>query len=277
MEKWQKRILAINDISCFGKCSLTVALPILSAAGFEVCPMPTALLSTHTGGFEGYTFKNLDDQMMPIATHWEKMGLEFDAIYSGYLGSFEQIEYVKNIIDNFKTDNMTVLIDPVMGDNGVLYKGFTYDFSAGMAELCKKADIIVPNITEASYLISEEYKSTYDGEDIEKILRTFHSMGIKKIVITGIPMENNVVACGICDEGEISFVRNKRIEGMYHGTGDVFASALLSAVLSGDKLKKAAEVAAKFVYDCISLTFRRYGVSHYGVDFESLLNNFTKM
>ena len=162
----QKRILAINDISCFGKCSLTVALPILSAAGYEVCPLPTALLSTHTGVFSGYTFKNLDDQMLPITKHWKDSGIEFDAIYSGYLGSFEQLEYVKEIVKNFSGENVTVLIDPVMGDNGRLYSGFDEKFAKGMRDLLKYADIIVPNITEVCFLLDIPYKERFSKEEI---------------------------------------------------------------------------------------------------------------
>lgn len=275
MVKKQKRILAINDISCFGKCSLTAAIPILSAAGLEVCPLPTALLSTHTGGFSEYTFKNLDDQMLPIVEHWSKIGLEFDAIYSGYLGSFEQLEYVERIIDIFAGENTTVLIDPVMGDNGVLYKGFSPDFSQGMASLCRRADIIVPNITEAAYLLSEEYKECYTEDEAGKMLERFYLSGIDKTVITGIPCVGGDILCGICNGGCISFVRNRRIDGMYHGTGDVFASALLCEYMRADKLESAVKMAADYVYECILLTKERYGESHYGVDFESLLGTFT--
>lgn len=273
MEK-QKRVMAINDISCFGKCSLTVALPILSAAGLESCPIPTALLSTHTGGFEGFTFKNLDDQIIPITEHWQKEGIGFDAIYSGYLGSYEQIKYVENIIDSFSGEGVTVLVDPVMGDNGRLYTGFDESFASGMLELSKKADIIVPNVTETSYMLGVEYKEEYTEEEITEFMKIFQNMGIKKTVITGIHMKENVIACGIYDNGDISFVKNERIEGMYHGTGDVFASALLGGVESGLNLKEAVSLAAWFVSECVIITKERYGSSHYGVDFESVLYKF---
>lgn len=276
MQERQKRIMAINDISCFGKCSLTVALPILSAAGFETCPVPTALLSTHTGGFKEYTFKNLDDQIMPVTGHWKKLGLKFDAIYSGYLGSFKQIEYVENILEEFAGNDTVVLIDPVMGDNGVLYTGFDRDFVRGMFELCKRAEIIVPNITEASYMLNLPYKNIYSEKDIEKIFEKFLECGINRAVITGIPMENDVVASGICDDGEISFVKNKKIEGMYHGTGDVFASAMLCGIMRGKSLRISAELASRYVYDAVFITKKRYGKSRYGVDFESLLMDFVK-
>lgn len=274
--KRQKRIMAINDISCFGKCSLTVAIPILSAADFEVCPVPTALLSTHTGCFKGYTFKNLDDQIMPITEHWKRAEIKFDAIYSGYLGSFKQLEYVKKILEVFKGENVTALIDPVMGDNGTLYDGFERKFAKGMLELCKKADIIVPNITEASYMLDTEYKAKYTEEDVTGILKKFRECGVKNVVITGIPMEDNTISCGIYDNNDVFFVKRDKIEGMYHGTGDVFASALLAGYERGMNLKDAVELAVWYVYESILVTKERYGNNHYGVDFESVLYKFIK-
>lgn len=268
----QKRILAINDISCFGKCSLTVALPILSAAGYEVCPLPTALLSTHTGVFSGYTFKNLDDQMLPITNHWKESKIEFDAIYSGYLGSFEQIEYVKEIVKNFSGENVTVLVDPVMGDNGRLYSGFDEKFAKGMRDLLQYADIIVPNITEVCFLLDIPYKERFTEEEIKVIFEKFKGIGTKNVVITGINMDEDNVCCGVYDNGEISFIKRKKISGMYHGTGDVFASALLSAYEKGLNLKKSTEFAVWYVFESILITQKRYGDSHYGVDFENLLH-----
>lgn len=271
----QKRIMAINDISCFGKCSLTVALPILSASGVEACPVPTALLSTHTGeGFSGYTFKNLEDQIMPVTEHWKRLDINFDAIYSGYLGSFEQIKCVEKIIDNFRKDNVTVLVDPVMGDNGKLYAGFDKKFARGMLELCKKADIIVPNITEVSYMLETEYKEIFSVDDIYALFDLFRKNGINKVVITGIHMENDVVVCAVLDGDETYFVKNNKISGMYHGTGDVFASVLLGAYEKGKTLKESVELAAWFVYECIMVTKKRHGEYYYGVDFESILGKF---
>ncbi len=273
MEQKQKRVMAINDISCFGKCSLTVALPILSASGLEACPVPTALLSTHTGeGFKHFTFKNLDDQIIPITEHWKSLNLSFDAIYSGYLGSFEQINYVEKIIDDF--NGATVLIDPVMGDNGKLYKGFDERFSKGLLTLSKKADIIVPNITEASYMLGREYKDIYTEEDIINIIEELKNEGIKKAVITGIYMNDDIVASAVFDETDISFIKNPRIKGLYHGTGDVFASALLSCIMKGINLKAAAEIAVWYVCECIKLTQKNHGENHYGVEFETLLSDF---
>ena len=146
----QKRVAAIHDISGFGKCSLTVALPIISAAGIETTIMPTAVLSTHTGGFTGYTYRDLTGDLRAIAEHWKSLELHFDAIYSGFLGSFEQIDIVKDFIDMFRADGNITVVDPAMADNGQMYSLFNMEFAKAMASLCAKADIVVPNITEAA-------------------------------------------------------------------------------------------------------------------------------
>ena len=155
----QKRVAAIHDLSGFGKCSLTVALPILSAAGIEAAALPTAILSTHTGGISGYTYRDLTNDMRPIMKHWKSLDLKFDAIYTGFLGSFEQQEIVKEFFDMFRRDDNLILVDPVMGDNGELYTIFTREFAAGMRSLCEKADIIVPNLTEAALLLDEPFSA----------------------------------------------------------------------------------------------------------------------
>ena len=152
-----KRIVSIQDISCFGKCSLTVALPIISAMGIEACPVPTAVLSTHTGGFTGYTYRDLTNDIPSIADHWKSLDLKFDAVATGYLGSFEQIKIVSDFFDKFKTDDNLIIVDPVMGDKGHFYAGFTEDFALEMKKLCSKADVIVPNLTEAAQLLDEDY------------------------------------------------------------------------------------------------------------------------
>jgi pyridoxine kinase len=179
-KKRQKRIAAIHDISCFGKCSLTVALPIISAADIEVSVIPTAVLSTHTGGFTGYTFRDLTDDMLPIARHWKSLGLEFDAIYTGYLGSFRQLDIVSEIIDMLKTQDTLIVVDPVMADNGRLYASFPDTFPEGMKKLCSKADVVVPNITEASLMLEIPYEEgPYTDEHIEGMLRGL-SLSVRK-------------------------------------------------------------------------------------------------
>jgi len=263
----QKRVMAIHDISCFGKCSITAALPVLSAAGAEVCPVPTAVLSTHTGGFSGYTFEDLTHNIIPVVNHFKELDIKFDSIYSGYLGSFEQIEYMKSIIKSFKDDKTVVLVDPVMGDNGKLYAGFDMSFAKEMASLCELADIIVPNITEAAFMTGVEYKDPpYTKEYLEQLLKELRKICKKDIVLTGAVLEKGKTGIVICSNGNTEYITKKECEGMYHGTGDVFASALLSGILNGFTLKESGELAAGFVIECIENT-KKLGV-FYGVNFE---------
>ena len=183
----QKRVAAIHDISGFGKCSLTVALPVISAAGIETSVIPTAVLSSHTAVKPGYTCRDLTDDMRPFAAHWKQLGLSFDAIYSGYLGSTEQIAIVCDIIDTFKIEKTVVIVDPAMADNGKMYELFDKSFASRMRKLCKKADIIVPNITEAMFLLEEEYfEGPYTKGFIENTLSRLGNLGPEKVVLTGV-------------------------------------------------------------------------------------------
>lgn len=271
------RALAIHDISGFGKCSLTVALPVISACGIETTVMPTAVLSTHTGGFTGYTWRDLTDDMRPIADHWKSINIGFDAIYSGYLGSFEQIEIVKSIVSDFKTENNFFLCDPAMADHGKMYTLFNIDFAKKMAELCSLADIIVPNFTEAAFMTDEEYKEgPYTKEYVKNMLRKLADLGPKKIVLTGVYFDNENLGCACYDNGNIDYFLMPRLEGVYHGTGDVFASSLCGALLCGKSLIKAAEIATKFTYGCIERTLKYTPDVRYGVAFEGELPNLMK-
>ena len=268
----QKRIAAIHDISCFGKCSLTVALPVLSAAGFETCPVPTALLSTHTGGFEGYTFLDLTNEIMPVTNHWKSIGLEFDAIYSGYLGSYTQLEHTKEIIKMFKKDGSTILVDPVMGDRGRLYAGFDSGFAKGMASLCSYADIIVPNITEAAFMTDTEYLEEQNEEYIQELAHKTVALGAKNTVITGVSLKKGEVGAVVVDkEGKTEYIMHKKADGMYHGTGDVFASVLLCGVMHGMSVYDAVDFAAEFVIKSIEKTKNTYRNENYGVNFEECI------
>ena len=189
-----KRVVSIQDISCLGKCSLTVALPIISAMGVETCVVPTAVLSTHTGGFKGFTFHDLTQEVTPISDHWKKEGITFDAIYTGYLGSFEQIELVGKFFDDFGGENTLVYVDPAMADHGVLYPGFTPEFAKEMGKLCGKADVIVPNITEASFMLGVDYVGDdYDEAYIKKMLKDLTGLGCKTAVLTGISFEEGKI------------------------------------------------------------------------------------
>ncbi len=275
----QQRIMAVHDLSCFGKCSLTVALPVLSAAGAEVTALPTAVLSTHTGGFTGYTFRDLTEDIPAIADHWETLSLHFDAIYTGYLGSFEQLELVSGVIDRFRRKDTLVLVDPVMADGGKLYPAFRPDFPAGMAKLCAKADLIVPNMTEAAFLLGEDYREgPYGDEYLAHLLRGLAALGPHRIVLTGVWKEPEHLGCAVYNAGtdSIGYAVSRRIDGSYHGTGDVFASALLGALLHGLTLRDAAQVAADFTAESIRRTHDAGTDVRFGVNFEAGLPGYAR-
>jgi pyridoxine kinase len=277
--KHQKRIAAIHDISGFGKCSLTVALPVLSAASLETSVIPTAVLSTHTGGFTGYTCRDLTEDLRPIGKHWKSLGIKFDAIYSGFLGSFDQLHIVSEILDDFRQQNNLILIDPVMADNGTLYKVFTPEFVLGMKELCRKADMIVPNMTEAALLTGEPYaEGPYDREYIVGLLKNLSAIGPEKIVLTGVFFDELELGAATYDQstGDVSYVMSNRIPGYYHGTGDVFGSALLAAILNGFDLTGAASIAVDFTTDAIRRTFEAQTDVRFGVNFEQCIPGFLK-
>ena len=267
----QKRIAAVHDISCLGRCSLTVCLPIVSAAGVEVGVIPTAVLSTHTGGFTGYTYRDLTEDILPIVRHWVSLGNRFDAIYTGYLGSFEQLDIVAGLFDTFRREDNLILVDPVMADNGKLYSTFSPEFPKGMARLCGKADVIVPNMTEACLLVERPYREgPYSPEYIESILYALAELGPKKIVLTGVCFDEKRLGTATLDSssGRIAYTLSERIEGSYHGTGDVFASALLAALLNDFDLDAAARIAVDFTCGCILRTREAGTDIRYGVNFE---------
>ncbi len=268
----QKRVAAIHDISCFGKCSLTVALPLISAAGIEVAVIPTAILSTHTGGFSGYTFRDLSDDIMPISRHWRQSGVEVDAIYSGYLGSKRQVELVIEAAEILKNKQTLMIVDPVMADNGVLYGGFPPDFPKEMVKLCKKADIITPNITEAAMLLGVPFmEAPHTKEYIENLISGLYELTNAKIVLTGVCFDKSKMGAAVLDGGEIEYVFSERIDAMYHGTGDVFASALTAALVRGKSLEAATRIAVDFTCLAISHTLKNHPDMHYSVAFEEIL------
>ncbi len=274
----QKRVAAIHDISCLGKCSLTVALPVLSAAGIETAVIPTAVLSTHTGGFENYSSMDLTAEMPKIIKHWKSLELQFDAVYSGYLGSKEQVDIVCEFLDNFKSENTLSVVDPAMADNGKMYALFDSGFAAEMKRLCQKADIIVPNVTEACFMLDKEYiPSGYDQGFIENMVYRLSDLGPERIVLTGVHFDDKTVSAVAYDrkaQKMCSVVRD-RIDGMFHGTGDVFASALTAALMNGKDLFRATEIAVDFTVGSIKRTIAS-GAEHYGVDFERGLGEFIK-
>lgn len=276
----QKRVVAIHDISCFGRCSLTVALPIISATGIEVTALPTAILSTHTGGISGYTFKDLTSDMLPIVEHWKTLNLEFDGIYTGYLGSFEQIEIIKEIFRQLKSENTFIYVDPVMADNGKLYPLFPSDFPKGMRTVCEQADMIIPNITEAVLMLEEEYvEGPYTKEYIEGLLRRLSKeLNVNQVVLTGVYFdEENLGAAGYdAQDDSVVYAFSKRLEGYFHGTGDVFGSALLSAILNKVPLQQALQIAVDFTTSSIQRTKDAKADIRFGVNFEAGLQELSE-
>lgn len=272
-----KRIVAIHDISGFGKCSLTVALPVISVAGVECACMPTAVLSTHTGEFTDYTFRDLSNDMYPIAKHWNSLGLEFDAIYAGYLGNSEQADLVVDIVPLLKNDKTLVIIDPVMADNGKYYSKLNDEMCKGFLKLCTIADIITPNFTEATLLLGEKYiNPPYTHDYVESLLKRLSDLGPSKIVLTGVSFNSNEVgaACYDKESGQINYSFSTRMPGTYHGTGDLFTSAFSAAIVRGIPIEISMKIAVDLVKSSIELTYKRGTPAHYGVDFESVLPQF---
>lgn len=268
---YQPRILTIQDISCFGKCSLTVALPIISAMGVETVILPTAILSTHTGGFSGFTFRDLTDDVEPITAHWKKENIGFDGIYTGYLGSARQLELVGKIFD--ENPDAFRLVDPVMADNGKLYTGFTEEFAAGMAKLCAKADIIVPNLTEACFMLKKPYPASYDLDYVKDTLKELCGMGCKTAIITGVLSADGKQQGAVAyDSGKDEFTSyySENLDAKYHGTGDIFSSALCGAIVLGKPIDEALRIAVEYTVACIrkSMPDKEH---KYGVRFEECI------
>ena len=265
-----KRLVTIQDISCVGKCSLTVALPIISAIGIETAVIPTAVLSTHTA-FKNFTFRDLTSDILKISNHWKEEHINFDAIYTGYLGSMEQIEILKTFFKEFKNKNNFIFVDPVMGDNGKLYTGFNQEFAMQMKELCKIADIIVPNLTEASYMLEKEYKENYSLEEIKEILIELTNLGPENAILTGISFKDNelgVMGYNKKTKMYYSYFKEK-IPVKYHGTGDVFASTLVGALTIDNSLEESIKIAVDYVWETINDTYIEKKENAYGVNFEN--------
>ena len=271
-----QKILTIQDISCVGQCSLTVALPILSAAGLETCILPSAILSTHTAGFSGYTFRDLTEDIPAIAAHWKKEGIAFDAVYTGYLGSTRQIAYVQDILRGLLLPGGDAIVDPAMADNGKLYPAFDEEYVEAMKGLCFSADIILPNITEACFLTGTEYRESYDEAYIEALLDKLESAGAKTVVLTGVGYREGRTGVAVREKGETRYYEHRRITKGSHGTGDVYASAFVGALRRGFTAFDAARIAADYTVLCIENT--QGDESHwYGVKFEPMLPALIRM
>lgn len=271
-----KRIMTVQDISCVGKCSLTVALPIISAAGVETGVLPTAVLSTHTA-FSKFTFCDLTDEIQKISDTLLELNIDFDAIYTGYLGSFRQLELVGDFIDRFGRD-ASVVIDPVMADNGVLYKGFTPEFAASMAKLCGKADLIIPNLTEASFMLGIPYNPNYDEAYIRGVLKDLTGLGCRTAALTGIGFKDDEIGVYFYDSDKDEYYSyfNERLPAAFHGTGDIYASATLGAMMRGFSIPESLSIAVDFTLLSMKKTLSDPNHRFYGVNFEEALPYYIK-
>lgn len=274
MERRELACAAIHDLSGFGKCSLTVALPVLSACGVETSALPTAVLSTHTGGFTGYTYRDLTPELLPMAKHWKSVGARFHALYSGFLGSGEQIGMVEEVFEMFREPGSLILVDPVMGDGGKLYSTYTREMADGMVRLCRRADVVAPNMTEACHILGLPYDpGPYTREGLEGLLRALCDLGPRQAVITGAWLQKGELgaACFNRETGEMRLSLRPEIPGYFHGTGDLFSSTLLGGLLNGMPLYEACDTAVEFTHRTIATTAQSGADTRFGPKFETHL------
>ncbi len=270
----QKRAIAVHDISCVGRCSLTVALPILSAAGVETSIVPTALLSTHTGEFTGYTHLDLSDQLLPVARHLSTLNRPYDAFYSGYLASGAQVDKVLMMIDLLCDEHTHIFVDPAFGDHGRMYSLMDQTMPAQMRRLCSRARTIVPNLTEACFLLNRPYPA--DGctpELAAELCSGLLALGAENVVITDIAFspEHTGLAIQSSHMPQPVFQFRSRFDGVFHGTGDVFASFLLAGLMSNRTVQDAAAMALELTHEAIAVTLDGGQPLRYGVQFEKVL------
>ena len=270
------KVLTIQDISCVGQCSLTVALPIISACGIETCVLPSAVLSTHTAGFTGYTFRDLTEDMPSIKDHWKKESITFDAIYTGYLGSAKQIDYVAAIFDECSKSDTKTIVDPAMADNGRLYPGFDHAFVEAMKALCGKADYVLPNITEACFLTGTEYKTDYDRAYIDALIGGLTALGCQNVVLTGVSYRTGKTGIVVYKNGQYTYYEHDLLPNSCHGTGDIYASAFTGAFVRGHSAYEAAVIAANYTMACIKTT-AELDNHWYGAAFEPVLGTLIRM
>jgi pyridoxine kinase len=268
-----KKVLTIQDISCVGQCSLTVASPVISAMGIETCILPSAILSTQTADFNGYTFRDLTEDLPAINAHWTKENIKFDYFYTGYIGSIKQLDYIMDIMDSCAKEDSQIIIDPVMADNGNLYKGFDKNFANAMADFCHKADVILPNLTEAALLLNEEYVGdNYDESYIVNLLKKLAKLGPKNVVITGVSFEKSKLGIATYDSQteQVQYYFRNKVNKDFHGTGDLYASTFVGGMALGYSIFESATLAVDFTMEAINKTIE--DPSHwYGVKFEPAL------
>ena len=267
------KILTIQDISCYGQCSITVALPIISAFGIETAVLPSAILSTHTAGFTDFTVRDLTDDLPGIRKHWEKEGIYFDAIYTGFIGSIEQFEYIKDIIDSRLKPDGLVFVDPAMADHGEFYNGFDQDFADKMGELCKIGDYVLPNTTEACYLLHKPWKEEFTKEEMLEMANELSAFTKGHVILKGDTHKEGKLGMIVLDKNEpseVEFVYNDKVDHVSHGTGDVFASAFVGSILNGKTPSDAAKIAGEFTQKSLEETIDdpEHG---YGVKFERVI------
>ena len=267
--KMIKRILTVQDISCLGQCSITVALPIISALGVECAIIPSAVLSTHTGSWSGYTFRDLTDDMPDIISHWVSYNEKFDGLYTGYIGNAKQFEILTEARNRLLKEGAPIITDPAMADNGVLYKGFDGAFVKEMAKYTAGSDFVVPNITEAAFMTGIEYKEKYDEEYVKSLVRGLKSLGAKEVILTGISYTPEKIGVCVSEGDKLLYHFEDRVPESFHGTGDVFASVFAASYINGYTALQAAARAAKFTRDAILCTDPK--THSYGVNFEAVL------
>jgi pyridoxine kinase len=266
-----KRAVSIQDITCLGQCSLTAALPVLSACGVECAVLPTALLSTHTGSeFTPPHIRDLSPELDPIRRHWKEQGISFDAIEIGYLGSEAQISLVSEFLEDFHTKDCVAFLDPVMADHGTFYAGFDPNYARRMAGLCGKCDVILPNLTEACFLLGGAVPERYDAAYCLSLAQRLAQLGANTVIITGLALRDHQLSNLVYTaEGCHALINHVRLPGSYHGTGDLFASACLGRMLRGDSISEAVRRAGNFVSAAIANTPES---KPYGTCFESCLH-----
>ena len=271
-----KRILTVQDISCVGQCSLTVALPVLSVCGHETAVLPSSVLSNHTTGFDGYTFRDLSDDMPDILCQWQKENITFSAIYTGYMGNEKQIAYVLDIMASVLDTDAIKVVDPAMADGGRLYPSFDNAFVKAMKQLVAQADYLIPNITEACLLTDTPYTETYDEQFIKNLGKKLLALGCRNVVFTGVEYQQGMTGVAVCTADGYSHYRHRKIGKGIPGTGDLFASVFTGALLKDIPASDSAQIAADFTVDCIRNT-QRYAGHTYGPAFEPLLYRLPQM
>lgn len=266
------KILTIQDISCFGQCSITVALPLVSAFGIETAVLPSAVLSTHTSGFTDYTVRDLTEDLPAIRKHWESEEIYFDAIYTGFIASAEQLDYIKDIIDSRLKPDGVVFVDPAMADHGEFYNGFDQEFADKMGELCKLGDYILPNTTEACYILHKPWKEQFSKEEMLEMAKELSNFTNRFVILKGYENDKNELGMVIFDkkDSSIEIVYNDKVDYVSHGTGDVFASSFVGSIMIGKSPAQAAKIAGEFTKTAIEKTVG--DETHtYGVKFEQAI------